>query len=156
MSIIEKIKKAGEQYNSSLTKIGELLDELAGEIEEGLKGLGKVDFHHGNVRFTSYGPCSNVGCLGSAFWYYEDGYSSLASTIREPGTSFYLHGDFNCRVRVATRGERREVARQIPEFLQEFSEWLEDNVKKAGEEQQKLQEVIEKLKSLDITHTKNL
>ena len=128
MTTVEKIKKDGQRYNSSLKRLGEQLNEIAEILEEACKGLGGVYFQHGNIAFDDEGPSSRIGSWGSCFYYVEEdeeGYEvrRLASTTKT--CSFYLHSDFNCYVRVASRKEKRYVAQNLPEFLEAFGKWLE-------------------------------
>ncbi len=149
-NIVEKIKKYGERYNSSLTKIGDMLDDLADLLYEYTKDLGEIKFTYGNVTFSNYGPCSNVGCLHGAFWYTDEyEVMELASTTRTPGVGFYLHGDYHAYVSVASRHGRRTVARQLPEFLEKFAEWLSQQVDDADKEVEQLKSLVERIKGAE-------
>jgi len=125
MDSIKKIETLSNRWNFSLVKIGEILDEVAHQIDEALpEELGDVQFKAYGITFWRRGKSSSVGSLGPSF--YVD--NELVSTTREPGSSFYLHGDFNALVRVASRKARREAARNFPRFLEEFVKFLEEQV----------------------------
>ena len=123
MDSIKKIETLGNRWNSSLIKIGEMLDEVAHQIDEALpEELGDVRFKAYGITFWRWGRPSNVGSLGPSFYVNDE----LVSTTREPGSSFYLHSDFGALVRVASRKARREAARNLPRFLEEFVKFLEE------------------------------
>lgn len=120
--MIKKIEALGNRWNSSLVKIGEMLDDVARQIDEALpEELGDVRFKAQGITFWRQGRSSSVSSLGPSF-YVDD---ELVSTTREPGSSFYLHGDFGAFVRVASSEARREAARNLPRFLEEFIKFLE-------------------------------
>lgn len=143
--LFDKLVKAGQEYNSSLRKIGNYLDELAHAIDECLpRGLGDIKFSSKGLTFRRRGPCSNVGCLGPAFWDKEE--YALISTKRQPGISFYLHNDFSCHVQVASRAARRRAAANILDWFEDFVEYIE---KLASEtDVSELEHLVEKVKSI--------
>ena len=132
--IVERIQRAGERYNSSLQGIGEDLDTLANLLHDAMAGTGVWSFSAHGITLTLDGtPCSNVGCLGPAFWVDGEYGRSLLSTTGTPGSSTYLHGDFSVSVTRAGGKARREAAKHIPEFLESLAEYLETNAASAGE-----------------------
>jgi len=139
---LEKLQKAGERYNSSLQKIGEMLDDLAHYISELLpEELGDVKFTAEGITFWRYGPSSNLASLGPAFWDEEEW--GLLSTTRKPGSSFYLHGDYHAQIGVASRKARREAAKNIEKFLAAFLSWLDKLAEDTEVLSGKLQKALE-------------
>ena len=154
-SLIEKIERFGKQYNSSLTRIGVLLAELAEMIDEILpEELGNIEFQHGNLLFSRVGKYSNIGRLGPSFWFVDydeeigEYLKGLVSTTRKPGSEFFLHNDFNCKIAVAGRVSRRKAAEQIAEFLEKFAEHLEKLSEKSQIAEKNLSEIVEKFKKV--------
>lgn len=130
--IVERIQRAGQQYNSSLQRIGDDLETLATLLQEALKGTGVWTYTAHGITLTLDGtPCSNVGCLGPAFWVDGEYGRSLLSTTGTPGSSTYLHGDFSVSVTRAGGKARREAAKRIPEFLASLAEYLEKSMEDA-------------------------
>ena len=133
--LMERIQRAGERYNSSLQRIGEDLDTLANLLHDALAGTGVWSFSAYGITLTLDGaPCSNVGCLGPAFWVSSNESISgraLASTWGTPDSSFYLHGDFNVSITRATASQRRAVAQKMPEFLAALADHLEKSIEDA-------------------------
>ena len=137
--VVEKLERLAGQYNSSLQKLGELMDEIAEWTAENYPAV--QEFSYKLLRYDRVGKESNIGTLGPSFWYDDE----LVSTTRTPGNSFYLHGDFQAYVPVAGRTERRKAAEMMPSFLEAFAKHIEESTQAHEGIAEKLQAVLEAL-----------
>jgi len=137
--MIEKIKKLGETYNSSLVKIGQMMTEIA----ENLKDIPYDSFRAGNLVWRR-------DCLkhnprwgyGPRFEWEDEGLVDP----RGPNKSWYFAGDFNCYLRTASAKGFREAAKELPKFLKRLQEALEKDTSEAEEVISKLEKMLKALK----------
>ena len=136
--IVEKIKKLGERYNSSLAKIGELMTEIAEEI----KDIPYNSFKVGNLVWRR--DClwhSPQWSYGPRFEWEDEGLIDP----RGPNKSWYFAGDFNCHLRTASPKGFREAAKNLPKFMESLRETLKKEASEAEETIKKLEKMLEAL-----------
>jgi len=138
-SILEDIRALGERYNSSLRRIGEIMDEVADIIG---KYVPYNSFRYKNLVwyrdiFEHHPRWSD----GPVFVYMHEEYDYLITSDRPPNSVWYHMGDYNCRLYTGTSKIYRKAAKMLPEFL----EALVDNLKSSNEDAENSIKVLEKM-----------
>jgi len=138
-TILENIRALGERYNSSLRRIGELMDEIADIIGKHIpynsfrykRLMWYRDVLGHNPRW-SYGP---------VFAWVVDVYDYIITGDRPPNDVWYYMNDYNCRLYTGTPKIYREAAKMLPEFM----EALVDTIKSSNEDAENSIKVLEKM-----------
>lgn len=103
--LVRELQKTTERYKRITQK---RLDEVNSLIESVKEAVLDVDtatvesvwFSVDGTNFRFRWVCSNVGCW---FRLEDEDHRVFPSSVKDMGSSTYLHGDFNCRVRFMDR-----------------------------------------------------
>lgn len=116
------------QERERLTKqladlVGNVCDAIADTVEPGTEVV--VPGEPKALNLAVYRYVSNIGSeMFLVSREYHEDFSEYAnyviSTYDKPGTSHYLHGDFNRPVNMASRDTYLLVANRLPEIIQAF------------------------------------
>lgn len=121
-------KRGGQAMLDTLAKIGDVIDKHRPR---------NFNFSNGPVAFRCNVASSNVGYYGPSLCYIQKGYDPPYRPTPEvwdrAGDWFYLHDDFNTRLRYAHRDEIKTIAEHIPKFLSAMLEHFDEQTKAYAE-----------------------
>jgi len=127
----KELEKKGAERKRLTEQLQSMLYDVAVKIADTvpLEAIVKVD----GITYKTVRHCSNLDCFDTVGIVTEDPFYGGAEVVRvidsghEPGTSYYLHRDFNCKVPVATRQQFLNFANSLPEIVRAF-EAKEDEI----------------------------
>ena len=136
-----RLWKKGQEREVLTKQLIALVDEVAGEIAKSVPVGTEIPTGGGLYRVVEYH--SNIGSLKAVavISYDDEREDERVFVDREPDSEYYLHGDFQCPVAVATRYQFLEFANNLPQIIADF-EAEEDKIIQA------LRAGFEKLRAL--------
>lgn len=120
----KNLLQLGEERKRLTAQLAELVAAVAAEIAVSVPA-GREVVAAGKV----YRVVRQESNIGAEYYLAVDVRDAVDPVIvdrhvfaqgRKPGDDFYLHGDFNCRVYVATRGEYLHLANNLPAVVAAF------------------------------------
>lgn len=142
---LDDILQKGEQRKRMTVQLqelcGGLADRVAGMLPQG------AEIVVAGVRYKALEVRSNLDRASFIFALDQEEEGpprKRAITNRGPmGEVFYLHGDFNCPVRVASRDEFLRFVNNLPGILGQWTQVQEQSIKALREGFEKLKAVAE-------------
>lgn len=128
---MESLWQKGEERQRLTSQLVQLVGAVANKVAATVPTGTRVDVPGvGTLEAVEYR--SNVGNAYRLVLVDEsEGFPlQYAFETRNPGDSYFLHGDFGCRIRVAEAGHYLAFANHLPQILAAF-EAAEDNAIKA-------------------------
>lgn len=141
---VAEYERGGKHMVNCLYEIGRKLTAVLPE---------RFIYSWGHVGYTSSLKDSNVGFYGEALCFIADigedtsnceyWYPVEPDGWEDAGASYYLHGDFCKTINQPTRDMLKIMAKELPNFIAELANYIENSTKQNEEATEVLAKMLE-------------